>query len=601
MSSVEWQINGQPTAILGVSNLQRARVSLGVDRFSFSIPGRPLDSAFAYAYRAPVVVTRNGQQFFLGSIMRRQRAGSGSAEGHQYVVGGPWLDLENLVYQQAWTSGTWTGGVFSAGDPKWQSRVILGQEAGGGALTTGAMVQAIIQYAQSCGVAIAPGSIAAGVAFPWDEVCDVTCAEAILRVLRWTPGATSWIDYAQPVPTFNLVAGGHGAAVSVPALQCSSIVSAPREDGAVSSVVIHYDRLDILDGYPSRMRTTDAYPAESTGKAVGSLVTTIELAGGSVVTQIQRVLVDALPADAFAANNAWWLAHCEALQDPAIRELVITGEGRTGTLPNELVTGALQDWMRASIESATNSGVRVASHYHLYYLKDEVDVWTAKAVYKVPDPAKVGEWIEKTDRLTVTLTATDAVSRDYVKRDIVYGDSPVAGLAQDLYLSLQGSSTAGEIVLLEEECSGACKPSDLVTLIGIAQVLVGGCVQSVAEDLDRGATTITIGPPSHLSVCDFVALLRINRLRRPASRTVERVTGIMQGAGNVEIGSAVPKRILSQGQISGEWITVVTASRYDVETDQLQIKTREVRVVAAADESAWTMIAGGQAVDCPET
>jgi hypothetical protein len=49
----------------------------------------------------------------------------------------------------------------------------------------------------------------------------------------------------------------------------------------------------------------------------------------------------------------------------------------------------------------------------------------------------------------------------------------------------------------------------------------------------------------------------------------------------------------------GLQLDVVTAERYDPSTDQLQVKTRKVTVLAAEAESDWTMIEGGQASACP--
>ena len=597
--SVLWQINGSPAAGIGVTTPQRNLVSLGIDTFVFEIAGRAADAAYLYAYGAPVVVTRNGGSFFRGQVIARRRLGSGSAEGHQYTIGGPWWALERLTYQQPWVTGEWVDGVWTpAEEPAWQSRVILGQQVGGGRNTTGGVVSEVIAYAAGCGVAIAPGQIDAGVEFPWDEVTDIACSEAILRVVRWTPGVSSWIDYSQPVPTFNLVAHGAGRAVSIPATECREIQEQPREDLAITAVVLHYDRMDVLDGYPSRVRVTDAYPAESTGKEVGALVSTIELAGTSVTKIVQRVVVEALPTDSFAANTDWWLARCEALRNPAITELVITGEGRSGTLPNELISGSLHDWMRASIEDPADPTKRITTHQHLHSLQDEEDVWTCKATYKVPDPARGNELIEKIDVITVRITATDAETRNYVKQDVRYGDRPVPDLAQTIYQTLQINQTAGGVVFQEEECSGVARPSDVVSLAGLPGVLSGGLVQRVAEDLDRGTTTVSVGPPGHLGVTDLITLLRINRTRRPSARNVERVTGIVQD--NVELSSAIPKRVLTQMQVMGEWVSVVVAARYDTVTDQIQVKTREVRVVAMADESEWTLIPGGQAVDCPE-
>ena len=66
---------------------------------------------------------------------------------------------------------------------------------------------------------------------------------------------------------------------------------------------------------------------------------------------------------------------------------------------------------------------------------------------------------------------------------------------------------------------------------------------------------------------------------------------------------------LPAGWVTAKWgpgggtdeITVITDVRYDATTKQLQKKTRRVKVafITGESESAWTMISGGQAEECP--
>lgn len=47
------------------------------------------------------------------------------------------------------------------------------------------------------------GTVSPNVDCPIDEVRDITCAEVIHKMLRWTPDAVTWFDYSTSPPTFN--------------------------------------------------------------------------------------------------------------------------------------------------------------------------------------------------------------------------------------------------------------------------------------------------------------------------------------------------------------------------------------------------------------
>jgi hypothetical protein len=61
-------------------------------------------------------------------------------------------------------------------------------------------------------------------------------------------------------------------------------------------------------------------------------------------------------------------------------------------------------------------------------------------------------------------------------------------------------------------------------------------IQSVSYDVQRGYTTITVGPPGHLSIPDLVSLLKVGRVRRRSVPLKTFTEGALPANGQTELG-----------------------------------------------------------------
>jgi hypothetical protein len=184
------------------SSLRRTLRSLDVDELSFTCAAADLLTDPPMAYGDIVSLRRNGVQYFKGRLIRSVAAGDAHGERNQITVAGPWWDLAHLVYEQPRVIKSDDFTHLLSVDT---TRVILGQNSLGVHITTGQQITDIITYALARGAALVlPGSTPSFVTAPLDEARDITCAEAIRRMLAFTPDAVSWFDYTADTPILNI-------------------------------------------------------------------------------------------------------------------------------------------------------------------------------------------------------------------------------------------------------------------------------------------------------------------------------------------------------------------------------------------------------------
>jgi len=182
----------------GASDLRLSLSSLAPDTLSFSLAGSSGDplAATIFAEGDRVELTRDGTRIFMGRIMSSPRYGAGSAEGRQVVCQGPWAWLEHIIAEQTWSYAIDGTGTTTTGT---RGRIILGQAADGSPVNRSAVITEAVNFARSKGAPITIGTLPDTNSFPWREMVDVTCAEAIKAILRWTPDCISWFDYSGAV------------------------------------------------------------------------------------------------------------------------------------------------------------------------------------------------------------------------------------------------------------------------------------------------------------------------------------------------------------------------------------------------------------------
>jgi len=513
-----WTINGRAFSELGLGNLTRSLSSAATDTVRFTAVGAAFDSDALFQYRQTVSIKRDGVQWFLGSVTKVPRSGSGPSESLSYEVSGPWRWLEECVYQQAWS-------VWSASEKKLtqvtKSRVVLGQGTGGQRLTTGQQIQAVLEYAASRGAPIAVGAIDADMELPFDEQVDVYCSQAIMAMLRMHPDCVCWWDYTTPSPTFHCRRRSALQAVSIPLSEHESVSIVARNDLVIPGCVVRFEQTNTVstddpDGsgpLQARDVTYNTVVEQTAGDAshLAAVVSTIQLAGSRRTSFSQWIKTERIPSD--LADVEWWVSHIPVLakEDQATmtlgnpRRSITTDTGRFDRL---LIEGSVQPWMPVEVrEEEFFVDVRTKTVLDDGTMKEATRTESFRAF---ATNAKTGTDEERVYRRTSSFEA---------------GETIPAGFATKLYAAWSQLHFDGAITTHAEEVSGR---------MGIAINIPNGraewrsmnaMVQQVSEQVDSGVTTYTFGPPRHLSVDDLINILTNFRKRGPAYHYRERSNG----------------------------------------------------------------------------
>lgn len=513
----------QTFAAWGLSNSVRTRRSQDTDLFTFTAPGADIDGAALFPYAAIIEVFRNVDgtptRWFYGRIETIPREGSPHSEDIHYVAVGPWYWLSRVIYQQSWK--IWDDGEGSLIDRN-KSRVILGQNSLGARITTGEQIEAAVQYAiDNASAPITIGAIDPDITPPLDECMSITCAEAVLKMLRWHPDVVTWFDYTTATPTLhvrprsNLSAASYSVDDGDPALQLNIRA---RTDIQIPAVVLLYEQTHTLedDGADPQTYeeiTEDKYPSGATGNELGALVLTIELAGARISRQRQKIVTEDFPED--LNSKTWWKAKLPHLANIDDDDITITDGAKDSDFDRELIEGTVQDWM-------------------ILKEQEEASI-TALATYTLKDPQ--GNPVETvTDEpISYNCQATNCRTKTYVCPSIEqYAEEVPSGTARKIYDAANPLQYQGAFVLSEAECSGAVHPGLVLNLTdGLAAwATMNALIQQVAEDIQNAVTTIEFGPSGFLSAVDLITLIRANRRRRPPERHVVQTSGKSDDTGD---------------------------------------------------------------------
>jgi len=505
----------------GLAGLRRALHSQAADAVTFTAPGRAVEADSLFTHGETLVIKRGGTRWFEGRVTRVPVAGSPDAEDHAYHLAGPWWYLDELVFQQNWRQLSDFGDAGSALENVPRSRVILGLKEDGTRLDSGAQIAAAINYAIAAGRPLQLGTVDPDADVPWDEMQDATCAEVIRKMLRWTPDAVTWFDYATSPPTLHVRRRENLSAQSV-ALTGDGVEAlrlAPRADLQRSAVVLKFERTDTVDGADFARLYLDTYPAGADEDGIGVLTMTMELGGGRKTYQKQRVVVEPIVED----GVNWWKGKLPWLRDVA--NLAITnGAVDDDDLPNELVEGTLSEWMEEE-----SGPVEVTAEASYEILADP-----SQAFHAVSNPV-----IDKRSRvkLSTRVRGTTATTRTYARlRSFTPGEDPPSGLALQLYEALHPLQHEGRLTLLAAEAGAIAWLGKRLQLTGgrAEWATMSAMVQEVREDIDAGRTELRFGPTPTLGADDLLELVRANRGRRPTFRLAERKEGKPGGGSETE-------------------------------------------------------------------
>lgn len=496
-------------ATIGATGVTRRLVANGVDKLTFTLPGATaLTSADAATQGAFVTATYPDISFY-GRVARVSRNGSGASESQTVELHGLWASLQQITYLQSWTVWDTSSSEAIAGT---RPRVILGQNAAGERVTSGAQISDAIAWAASMGLPIALGTVDAGISLPFDEQENLSCADVILAMLRILPDYVAWFEGN----TFHCRRRANLAGVSLPLSALSSLTHSARHDLQVPGVVINYEVTHNDDGRARTSVITDTAGNASHWAAARLLY---DLQGRSRSFSKADIETQDIPADlttdkAFLKQLHPWLATV----DDADLAITAASRGVAEPLPRMLVKGPIPDWLNKDSD-------------------DEQLTWVIDYTVKVGDPAVVVETISGLT-LTANIVATDALTRNYSRlASLDTGEEVPTGIAAALFTAWGTLWHEGRVTLTEAECPGTYRPGQLLTVNSISSP-----IQEVIEDLDSGSTTLSFGPPANIQADTLIALFRGLRARRFSYSRGERQTSEPDEDGDFQSGRAPDTR-----------------------------------------------------------
>jgi len=537
-------------------------------------------NATATIYRGRTLtdgVYSGGTIFFFGRIVDTRGNEKVPTAQQSYELRDPWYWLERLTFRQMWYVGGWLigGTVYDAGTTS-LSKLILFVDINGNPMNVRQVVTEILNYAIAAGAPLQIGTIDPTHNAPLQAASSLTCAEALKRVLRCAPDCITFFDYTTTPPTLHVRQQSTLGAVTVAltAAKLTALDLTPLYSSKVPAVVLEYDTTGTLDGVTYYLPSFDIYPALSTGQEDGALVANIDLKG-TTGNNVQQIIVT--QAIAGLMDMDFWGEHDGTLNklfndslvagaklytsDIAFTNLKVEIEDVHGKwhdaelsgqdvadradYPNQLISGALAPWM-ANVHRRER--VTINADYDVYS--------TASGA-----PVKVGSHKHQTLSVVVETTNAghgDGTPKTYTSFQGTYGEPQPAGLAQYFYNALNVLYWRGTVELTEAEAGGTQFLGALLNLSGGTGkfAAINALVSQVHEDLQHGATTVTLGPPAHLSPRELLDLLWFWRNRKIGD-FYGRKTGYISG-GNTQLSHKTGATRASGSSLPGKSALVVT-------------------------------------------
>lgn len=542
MTFATLEFNGQEKTFAdwGLIQCLHQVVATGGDFFGFDVEGEPCDGPELWGYGDEVTIRRarvslrgvintfsGGAVVFIGCRVKTVRTGSAQFEALAYQFSGPWRYLMGNIFQMV--AKTYNNGTHSLEDI-YLSDLWLCQNLAGGKITTAEQLTEIISYAAARTLEqFGSAKLQAGIGFPSlnapvDEVHDITCADAIGKMLRWSPDAVVWFDYATTPPTLNIKKRADLVAVDLAMAvdEADSIQITARKDILVPSVHFKYRQTSSFDGQNFVQTFNDIAPGGATGREFGALVATMDFDGGSVTRQTSKI--DCVPVDVTSLD--WWKTRHPELNDGggALALTVLNSEtypvvGAPVGYPNELMNGQVTEWMNGQVQEVTLQAFIKGTHN---------------------DGTKKGK--EVTELKTWQARCTNLNSGNYTRLTTDSLGEPIPfGLAAQFLQTINQLHFEGEKSLTEREVTYAIRMGNVLNISGGLEqwATMRALVQAVSYDWDNGKTSATFGPSALLGPGDLIELLRVNRNRWVRNYSLRQTA--QSGAGDSQLGSDIPK------------------------------------------------------------
>lgn len=520
---------------LGVSSLAFSFLSMATDQLRLAIDNS-LGDTHPFAVGTSVAVAKDGTTIFRGKVSTVRASADPGTHGLSVTVLGPWNELEKIVYKQPHKLLDRDTLELNT---VYLSRVILSKDK-----TVSAEIAEIIAYAAGQGgadIASAPTVSGIAMSLPKDEQEGLSCAGAIMRLLRYVPDAVARFDYSVDPPRLTILRS-ETSSLSLAARDHFAIDLVALEDRCVDGVVVEIYRTHDRDGKSYNTIDRQCYPS-SAGNGANVMCVPMELDGSSKSFERAQILTKKLPTALGTGEPdeecwAWLGEHSEELSQIAFADMPVdtaitfTTRQSTGEIDEESgepVYDTLTD--AAALAKFPREALSAIPWWVDEPAEGEVSV-------TVPEHAATdenGEWVLVPEAVYVFNITVCSKESGHFRRTTASTAAEVCpdGLAEALYNSWHRLFMEGEITLWDD---GSTLPQvgDLVTgYKGEVEDAIA-LVQGVTLD-STDTIKLTIGPPEHLDAHDLIALLRNFRTRRPSWHAAAQDSG--ENDDGIETGS----------------------------------------------------------------
>lgn len=299
---------------------------------------------------------------FRGRAAAPRRFASGPAEGFSIIVSGPWWYLENVIYTQPLKFVTAAGSLLNPTpaspdglqitdfpiETRKSSRILLNTDQAGARIGTRVMIIDALTLAIAKGAPIAIGTIDPGISITREELADATCAEIILKCLRWTPDHSSFWDYSVDPPALHIRTKANRALliVDVDDLEIEEVDINAESDAMLSGVTINFLRRHQRSDF--EFLTLEKQVAGPSPEGIGALILTIELYGSYLVQTAAGppAVVAIIPQEATPAGIAGTLynAFSAIAYSGRLRRVSDEAEAEAWTSKTLRVLNGVPDW-----------------------------------------------------------------------------------------------------------------------------------------------------------------------------------------------------------------------------------------------------------------
>jgi hypothetical protein len=463
-------------------------------------------------------------------------------------------------------------------------------------------------YAVSGKTSAATGATAANMQAvlraPLDSVNDITCAEAMRRMLRWIgPLGTPviWFDYTTSPPTLHISTRDQLPAVSLPLVGQNAGFKIKRRDDLIPGCIALQFR---VQGNNNGVPYTEVIH-DIAGLISGNVVEGIGPV--SLLLTVQTFLTGSPAYVGGSANSATMQALQNAARDFAAVRATLDMEGESSK-------NAYCSIATAAIDTSTPAGGGSALAFWKAVFPElasisSPDFFTGSAVTAVDDggnsltvgsgsitdtngnvysyiltDGQIAPWmlagnaaggagaLSKQCTLTATFTGTEnnngvvtghvqnhlktarvtlvtIPGGTYSSQAVTFGEIIPYGLAGYIYNIEKIPQYEGTFTLQEQEITDQCPMGSNLNLTGsLAEwTTMNACVQQISYDLTAGKTRLTFGPAAHLGAKDLAERLRVNRGPRWYNLNGNNITNSPNQQPGTQLGNSVAQRGPSPG------------------------------------------------------